>query len=123
MQVKKSDEELNKGFLEKRSYALPKPRKPGEEAKMVTVMLFGNAKECDIAMRMIDEAIDNREQKQKQREKEYERKREAKNRDRQLYHMRHTYDYETLGIAIGELYWMEIWCLHSAFCPDIEYAA
>ena len=50
---------------------------------------------------MIEEAIDNREQKQKQREKEYERKREAKHRDRQLYHMRHTHDYEALGIPIG----------------------
>jgi len=51
---------------------------------------------------MIEEAIDNREQKQKQREKEYERKRDAKHRDRQLYHMRHTNDYEALGIPIGE---------------------
>ena len=69
---------------------------------MVTMMLFGNAKECDIATRMIEEAIENREQKQKQREREYERKREQKNRDRQMYHLRHTHDYETLGIPIGK---------------------
>ena len=100
-QIKKSEDELNKGFLEKKSYALPKARKVGDEVKMVTVMLFGNAKECDIATKMIEEAMDNREQKQKQREKEYERKRDAKLRDRQLYHMRHTYDYEVLGIPIG----------------------
>lgn len=100
-QIKKSEEELSKGWLEKKSYALPKPRKPGDEVKMVTIMLFGNAKECDIATRMIDEAIENREQKQKQREREYERKRDAKNRERQMYHLRHTHDYETLGISIG----------------------
>jgi hypothetical protein len=69
---------------------------------MVTVMLFGNPKEIETATKMIEEAIDNREQKQKQREKEYERKRDAKHRDRQLYHMRHTHDYEALGIPIGK---------------------
>ena len=50
---------------------------------------------------MIEEAIDNREQKQKQRQKEYDRKREAKWRNRQMYHMRHTRDYEALGLPIG----------------------
>lgn len=74
----------------------------GDEVKMVTIMLFGNAKECDIAIKMMDEAMENREQKQKQREREYEKKRDAKNRDRQLYHLRHTNDYEALGIPIGE---------------------
>ena len=69
---------------------------------MVTVMLFGNSKECENAIKMIDEAMENREQKQKQREKEYEKKRDAKNRDRQMYHLRHTNDYETLGIPIGK---------------------
>lgn len=103
LQIKKSDADLNKGFLEKRSYALPAKRKAGDEVKMVTVMLFGNAKECDLASKMIDEAMENREQKQKQREKEYERKRDAKNRDRQMYHLRHTHDYEALGIPIGEI--------------------
>jgi DnaJ-class molecular chaperone len=41
------------------------------------------------------------EQKAKQRHKEYEKKRDAKARDRQLYHMRHTRDYETLELPIG----------------------
>ena len=50
---------------------------------------------------MIDEALENREQKAKQRHKEYERKREQKNRDRQLYHLRHTIDYEALDVPIG----------------------
>ena len=50
---------------------------------------------------MIEEAIDNKEQKAKQRAKEYERKREAKWRNRQMYHMRHTRDYDALGLPIG----------------------
>ena len=112
VQIKKSEADLNKGFLEKTSYAIPKPRKPGDEVKMVTMMLFGNAKECEIAMRLIDEAIENREQKQKQREKEYEKKRDQKNRDRQMYHLRHTLDYEMLEIPIGEL------LFHTPICQN-----
>lgn len=50
---------------------------------------------------LIDEAVENREQKAKQRHKEYERKREAKSAQRQLYHLRHTLDYEALGVPIG----------------------
>ena len=50
---------------------------------------------------MIEEAIENKEQKAKQRAKEYERKREAKWRNRQMYHMRHTRDYEALGVPVG----------------------
>jgi hypothetical protein len=39
---------------------------------------------------MIDEAIDNKEQKQKQRQHQYEKKREEKRSARMLYHLRHT---------------------------------
>ncbi len=49
----------------------------------------------------MDEAMENREQKAKQRHKEYERKKEAKNSLRQMYHLRHTLDYEALGVPIG----------------------
>lgn len=38
---------------------------------------------------------------EKQRAREYERKRDAKRRDRLLYHMRHSRDYEALGLALG----------------------
>lgn len=68
---------------------------------MTTIMLFGDAKAIEIAMRMIDEAVDNKEQKAKQRHKEYERKKEQKRRDRQLYHLRHARDYEELGLPMG----------------------
>ena len=57
---------------------------------------------CTVCLQaMIEEAIENKEQKAKQRQKEYDRKREAKWRNRQMYHMRHTRDYDTLGVPIG----------------------
>ena len=68
---------------------------------MVAVMLFGSKSECENARRMIEEACDNKEQKAKQRAKEYEKKKDEKRRDRQLYHMRHTHDYEELELPLG----------------------
>jgi len=68
---------------------------------MTTLMLFGDAKAIEIAMRMIDEAVQQREAKAKQRAKEYERKKEAKRRERQMYHLRHARDYEELGLPMG----------------------
>ena len=103
LQVKKEEDALNRGFGTGRdiSVLLSKlPTKEGE-VKMTTVMLFGNAKECEDAVRLIEEAIDNKEQKQKQRQKEYDRKRDQKLRDRQLYHLRHTHDYEMLEVPVG----------------------
>ena len=64
-------------------------------------MLFGSASECENARRLIEEACDNKEQKAKQRAKEYEKKKDEKRRDRQLYHMRHTHDYEELELPLG----------------------
>lgn len=68
---------------------------------MVKVMLFGSPSECENARRLIEEACDNKEQKAKQRAKEYEKKKDEKRRDRQLYHMRHTHDYEELELPLG----------------------
>ena len=45
---------------------------------MVTVMLIGQPDCCEKARALIDEAIDNKEEKQKQRQKEYAKKRDAK---------------------------------------------
>lgn len=74
---------------------------PDGQKKMVTVMLFGSASECENARKLIEEACDNKEQKAKQRAKEYEKKKDEKRRDRQLYHMRHTHDYEALELPLG----------------------
>jgi hypothetical protein len=64
--------------------------KPGEvkERDMTTIMLFGDSKAVELAQRMIEEAVDNKEAKAKARAKEYERKRDQKRRDRQIYHLR-----------------------------------
>ena len=45
---------------------------------MVTVMLIGQPDCCEKARALIEEAMDNREQKQQQRQKEYAKKRDAK---------------------------------------------
>jgi len=80
---------------------------------MVTVMLFGSASECENARKLIEEACDNKEQKAKQRAKEYEKKKDEKRRDRQLYHMRHTHDYEELELPLGasKVRLCHHWCL------------
>lgn len=64
-------------------------------------MLFGNQSECENARKLIEEAVDNKEQKAKQRAKEYEKKKDEKRRDRQMYHLRHTNDYEELELPLG----------------------
>ena len=48
------------------------------EVKMVTIMLIGDPESCAKARAMIEEAVDNKEQKAKQRHKEYEKKKDAK---------------------------------------------
>ncbi|KAK9835168.1 hypothetical protein WJX81_002811 [Elliptochloris bilobata] len=111
IQVKKEEDELQRAFGSSGATVMgvqkPGAPRPGAtaadlaEKKVVTVMLFGNVHECEVAQRMIAEAINNKEQKAKQRHKEYEKKREAKARDRQMYHLRHTRDYEALELPIG----------------------
>ena len=51
---------------------------------MVTIMLIGDPQSCAKARAMIDEAVDNKEQKAKQRHKEYEKKKDAKVRPKLL---------------------------------------
>ena len=69
-QVKKEEEELNRAFGSSGATVMgvqkPGAPRPGAtaadlaEKKMVTVMLFGNAHEIEVAQRMIAEAIDNK---------------------------------------------------------------
>lgn len=44
---------------------------------MATLQLFGSDEQCVAAIAMIEEAVDNKEQKQKQRAKEYDKKKEV----------------------------------------------
>eukprot|EP00955_Chlamydomonas_euryale_P038627 351140-Chlamydomonas_euryale.AAC.47 len=73
----------------------------GPAPKMSVIMVFGDEKAVEIAERMILEAVENKEQKAKQREQQYDKKREEKKRARLLYYMRHTKDYEALGLQPG----------------------
>lgn len=102
IQVKKEQAELARAFGSGPQLLPPKGLPlPDGQKKMVTVMLFGSAAECENARKLIEEACDNKEQKAKQRAKEYEKKKDEKRRDRQLYHMRHTHDYEELELPLG----------------------
>ncbi|KAA6420182.1 MAG: subfamily B member 6 [Trebouxia sp. A1-2] len=102
IQVKKEQAELARAFGSGPQLLPPKGAPlPDGQKKMVTVMLFGSASECENARKLIEEACDNKEQKAKQRAKEYEKKKDEKRRDRQLYHMRHTHDYEELELPLG----------------------
>ena len=70
--MKKEEEELQRAFgasgVAVMGVQKPGAPRPGDtaadlaakEKKMVTVMLFGNAHECEVAQRMIAEAIDNK---------------------------------------------------------------
>ncbi|KAL3162884.1 hypothetical protein ABBQ32_009333 [Trebouxia sp. C0010 RCD-2024] len=102
IQVRKEQEELARAFGSGPQLLPPKGAPlPDGQKRMVAVMLFGNKSECENARRLIEEATDNKEQKAKQRAKEYEKKKDEKRRDRQLYHMRHTHDYEELELPLG----------------------
>lgn len=69
-QVRKADEELTVAFGSGPQLQAPPPAPSADgQPKMVTVMLFGNANECEKAQRLIEEAVDNKEQKAKQRQK------------------------------------------------------
>lgn len=97
VQHKKDDVELDKGFGS--GFAIPVLNVG--ETRMVTLQLFGNETECEQAAAMIQELIENRDQKLKQRQKEYAKKKEAKKLQRQIYHMRHAKDYEVLELPLG----------------------
>lgn len=99
IQIKKTEAELGRAFGSGPVAAAAAKLAAAETT--TTLMLFGDAKAVEAAMRMIDEAVDNREQKQKQRQKEYDRKREDKRRERQMYHLRHARHYEMLGVPLG----------------------
>ncbi len=61
MQILKEEEELNKAFGS--GPTVPKhklPSKGDTEPQLTKIMIFGNANQCEVAQRMIQEAIDNK---------------------------------------------------------------
>lgn len=57
----KEEEELNKGFgTGPAKPVLPKPDNGEDGPKMTKIMIFGNSNQCEIAQRMIEEAIENK---------------------------------------------------------------
>ena len=58
----KEEDELNKAFGSGPAKLVPPKPASGEEQgqKMTKIMIFGNSNQCEIAQRMIEEAIDNK---------------------------------------------------------------
>ena len=60
------------------AHSQPALPSPSLQVKLTTLQLFGNEQQCEAARALIEEAVDNKEQKQKQRHKEYEKKKEVR---------------------------------------------
>ena len=61
MQILKEEEELNRAFGSGPVLPKPKVSTNGEsEPQMTKIMIFGNANQCEVAQRMIQEAIENK---------------------------------------------------------------
>ncbi len=61
MQISKEEEELNRAFGSGPVLHKPKVTTNGEsEPQMTKIMIFGNANQCEVAQRMIQEAIENK---------------------------------------------------------------
>lgn len=61
VQILKEEDELNRAFGSGPVLPKPKVAANGEsEPVMTKIMIFGNANQCEVAQRMIQEAIDNK---------------------------------------------------------------
>eukprot|EP01025_Chloroclados_australasicus_P047843 TRINITY_DN5398_c1_g4_i1.p1 TRINITY_DN5398_c1_g4~~TRINITY_DN5398_c1_g4_i1.p1 ORF type:complete len:376 (-),score=65.46 TRINITY_DN5398_c1_g4_i1:557-1624(-) len=103
IQIKKTEADLNKAFGSGMLNYIPEHRLAGKEAsqRFSIVQIFGSGRSIQLAQRLINEAIENKDQKQRNRQREYEKKKEEKRKNRQLFLLRHTKDYQMLGVEIG----------------------
>eukprot|EP01026_Neomeris_dumetosa_P048346 TRINITY_DN4181_c0_g1_i2.p1 TRINITY_DN4181_c0_g1~~TRINITY_DN4181_c0_g1_i2.p1 ORF type:complete len:400 (-),score=81.53 TRINITY_DN4181_c0_g1_i2:459-1571(-) len=103
IQVQKTEADLNKAFGSGMMNYIPEHRLAGKEASQrhSIVQIFGSGRSVQLAQRLINEAIENKDQKQRNRQREYEKKRDEKRRNRQLFYLRHTKDYQILGVMVG----------------------
>jgi len=98
VQIQKNAEELSRGFGSGPDPT--RPRVPHQKGNTV-LLIYGDSKGAALAKRLIEEAVENKEQKKQQRQREYEKKKASRNRERQIYHLRHARDYEVLGLPLG----------------------
>lgn len=101
IQVKKSDRSMQLAFGSSFKDQLDAHASNTGKDSMVTLYIFGKEKNCQTAKQLIMEAVENKEEKAKQRARAYEKKKEDKRAQRQLYHLRHSKDYEALGVPLG----------------------
>ena len=101
IQVKKSDMSMQLGFGSSFKDQVDAHASNAGKDSMVTLCIFGKESNCETARQLIMEAVENKEEKAKQRARAYEKKKEEKRAQRQLYHLRHSKDYEALGVPLG----------------------
>ena len=99
VQIVKDKAELEKGFGEAATTTAGSTDAP--EKKFTKFHLFGNEQQCELAREMILESIENRSQKERNRQRQKEKRREEKATQRHIYHLRHSRDYEALGLPLG----------------------
>jgi hypothetical protein len=101
IQVKKSDRSMQLAFGSSFKDQVDAHASNTGKDGMVTLCIFGKEKHCQIAKQLIMEVVENKEEKAKQRARAYEKKKEDKRAQRQLYYLRHSKDYEALGVPLG----------------------
>lgn len=101
VQVMKSDRSLQLGFGSSFRDQVDAHASNAGKDSVVVLGIFGTPSNCQIAKELIMETVENKEEKAKQRARAYEKKKEEKRAQRQLYHLRHSKDYEALGVPLG----------------------
>lgn len=101
IQVKKSDKAMRLGFGSTFREQVDAHSSNAGKDGMVTLAIFGTDSHCQIARQMIMDTVDNKDEKAKQRARAYEKKKEEKKAQRYMYHLRHSKDYEALGVPFG----------------------
>lgn len=101
IQHTKSDMSMHLGFGSSIKEQLEAHSSNTSKDDFVTLKLYGKPEACESARVLIMEAVENKEQKAKQRAREYEKKKEDRRAQRQIYHLRHSKDYEALGVPLG----------------------
>uniref|UniRef100_A0A7S0MYR3 J domain-containing protein n=1 Tax=Pyramimonas obovata TaxID=1411642 RepID=A0A7S0MYR3_9CHLO len=104
LQVKKEDDEIygeHKAFGAGAAVAAAAAAAKERPAETV-IEIFGGEKEVEVAKRMIQEVFEKAEvAKKEQRAKDAEWQKKKKQRQREIYYLRHRADYEVLGVRVG----------------------
>ena len=96
LQLQKAEEELNRAFG---SGPAPSARDLKAKEGDAVFFVFGEPRGCAMVRGMIDEIIET--ERVAKREKQRDAKKEKRRRNRQIFVMRNTVNYEILGVKLG----------------------